>query len=419
MIAILQVAIGLMFVFSLLSILVTTLNTVVANLLKTRARFLRQGILTLITDPELQAQFISHPLVRLVRLPMISPGYVASAAEAQDAAQQVQNAEVTQITWIEPKMFAQVLTSLLNEKSEISLYDPLLMTVEALPDSAQKERIVDLIFGLQSTGLGLEDLRATLYELPTEYQPHLFAALEPIEARMNDARRDGAAGGLLPLLEGVRRISDDAFRRAMKVIVGSAQSIDEAQHQLETWFDSRMGQVSSQFQRMMTLYSVIIGTILVLLLNVDTLHMTQTLWNEPALREAVSVAAEQAMQSGALQQQMEEAQRDAAAAQDPDAAPTLDSVESFEAILSELLSLNLPIGWAYLPVEGGCFLPAGQTVPSACSSPMNLWAYIPGNSPEWGSMIIAKLIGVIVTIIAVAQGAPFWFDLLNRLVRGR
>ncbi|MBK8020699.1 MAG: hypothetical protein IPK19_04520 [Chloroflexi bacterium] len=418
MIAILQVAIGLIFVFSLLSILVTTINTLVANLLKTRARFLKLGIMSLITDPELQSQFLSHPLVKLVRVPMIQPGYVASASEAQEVAAQVQKADVTQLSWIDPKMFAQVVSSLLIEKSEVTLYGPLLITADALPDSRQKDRVIDLTFGLQGTGIGLDELRAGIYELPTEYQPHLFAALEPIETRLKDARNNGT-GGLLPLLEGIRKVNDDAFRRAMKVLVGSARSLDEAQLQLANWFDTRMDQVSNLFQRTMTVYSVIIGLILVLLLNVDTLNMTQTLWNEPALREAVSIAATEAVQSGILQEQMNQAQREAEAAQDTSTDPTFDSVQTFEVVLKSLLELNLPIGWAYVPVEGGCFIAADQVVPSACSSANNLYIYIPGNSPDWGGLILRKLIGIVVTIIAVAQGAPFWFDLLNRLVRGK
>ncbi len=43
---------------------------------------------------------------------------------------------------------------------------------------------------------------------------------------------------------------------------------------------------------------------------------------------------------------------------------------------------------------------------------------MPGNSPDWLSNILKKVVGLIVTMIAVAQGAPFWFDLLQRLTGG-
>ncbi len=73
MLAIIQVAIGLIFVFSLLSILATTINGVVSNLLKWRAEFLKRGLIELLTDAELQAQFLAHPLIKMVQADMITP----------------------------------------------------------------------------------------------------------------------------------------------------------------------------------------------------------------------------------------------------------------------------------------------------------------------------------------------------------
>ena len=52
---IIQVAIGMIFVYSLLSILVTTLNTVITNVLRWRAKHLKAALESLITDPEVQA----------------------------------------------------------------------------------------------------------------------------------------------------------------------------------------------------------------------------------------------------------------------------------------------------------------------------------------------------------------------------
>ena len=63
---IIQVAIGILFVFSLLSILVTQMNTFIGNLLNWRAKNLKEGVLLLIGDKELQAKILAHPLIQLV-----------------------------------------------------------------------------------------------------------------------------------------------------------------------------------------------------------------------------------------------------------------------------------------------------------------------------------------------------------------
>jgi hypothetical protein len=40
---------------------------------------------------------------------------------------------------------------------------------------------------------------------------------------------------------------------------------------------------------------------------------------------------------------------------------------------------------------------------------------VPGNSPYWLQLWLEKIGGLILTTVAVMQGAPFWFDLLKRL----
>lgn len=411
MVAILQVAVGLIFIFSLLSILVTTINTFVVNLLKTRTRFLKLGVNSLLTDPELQAAFLSHPLVKLARVKeMVMPGTLTSQADVAQAAAAVNQADLTRLTHIEPAMFAQVLTSLLIEKSELIVYGPLLVLADGLPDDLPKARITDLAFGVQATGEGLNELRAVIITLPAEHQPNLLAALEPIAEAIAEAREQGADGLLLPLLNGIRRVSDDAFRRSMKVLVSQARTMADVQAQLESWFDARMNQVSDLFQRQLAFYSLVAGITLVLVLNVDSLNIGVTLWQDPTRREAVSAAAEKAIADGTVTLD------GVTNAQTADAAPgavpaTLDQT------LNALLTLDVPIGWGFVAVEGGCFLGEGAMPPPACDSPANLWAHIPGNSPFWGGLILKKVIGLVISVIAIAQGAPFWFDLLNRLVR--
>jgi hypothetical protein len=405
MIAILQVAVGLIFIFSLLSILVSTLNSIVAGVLRTRTYYLKMGINTLLTDPELQAQFISHPLVKLVRAPMMQPGAVHTPAQAEQAAAQMNSAPLTQLTWIEPRMFADVLISLLHEKSEASVYGTLLLLTDALPAGAERDRLLSLVFGVQATGQGIEEVRAAIATLPADQQGDFLTALAPIEGYL--AVGTGESGRLLALLDGVRRVHQPAFSRAMKVIVGGARTLDEVRGRLETWFDARMEQLSELYRRALTVYSILIGALLVLLLNVDALHIGLTLWSEPTRREAIVRVAEDAVRSEAL----------AVPNADADPPPLDVSLRQFDSALDALLALSVPLGWAYLPVEGGCVPGADGLLPAPCTSPLNLWAHLPGSSPEWGGLIVRKLIGLIISVIAVAQGAPFWFDLLRRLVR--
>ena len=55
---------------------------------------------------------------------------------------------------------------------------------------------------------------------------------------------------------------------------------------------------------------------------------------------------------------------------------------------------------------------------SECQNTRNIWLLFPWNNEDWAILLVRKGIGLLFTAIAIAQGAPFWFDLLNRVIRG-
>jgi hypothetical protein len=186
--------------------------------------------------------------------------------------------------------------------------------------------------------------------------------------------------------------------------------------------------------------SVAAGIGLAVLLNADTLYMGRTLWTDPALQQALTTAADVAVSSGALQNSIQRSQQNAAGQQPAIATPTPDPSDAatFDAnaqpapsgqpstvdlafqvgyTFQDLLELRLPMGWTFEPVEGGC--PQPDTVPDPCSNGRNLWLLLPLGNPTWLADLLVKMVGIAITVIAIAQGAPFWFDLLARIARGR
>ncbi|MBK8027949.1 MAG: hypothetical protein IPK17_00230 [Chloroflexi bacterium] len=103
---------------------------------------------------------------------------------------------------------------------------------------------------------------------------------------------------MMPLLEGLRYVNEDSFRKAVKVLVTSARTLDEAQQQLETWFDQRMDQLTELYKRRITLFSLGIGIFLAIVLNADSLQIARSLFDDPSLRAAVVAAADQVVDSG-------------------------------------------------------------------------------------------------------------------------
>jgi hypothetical protein len=145
---------------------------------------------------------------------------------------------------------------------------------------------------------------------------------------------------------------------------------------LEGWFDHTMGRLEGSYKRWATLWIVLAGLVIAISANASTFHTAKRLWNEPATREAVANAATGA--TGGNQQ------------------PDLKSVADTTAKLKEL---GLPVGWD--------------------KETKDLWKKLehPGNvsrSQYWS--LVGFIGGWVLTALLVMLGAPFWFDLLTKLV---
>ena len=433
---IIEVVLGLVFVYSLLAIVVTQINMVISNLLNLRARHLKAAVRDLITDPTTQARFMTHPLIALVRRPL-SPDRPLSAQGAETVVQ----SETSDVAWIDPTIFADVLTDLVSAQAtgDSDVYAPLLRVANTVLDPAQKAQANALVRRIQSGAAHFEDLLTFITALPDAADRQaLLQSLSDVEAALQEFGTE--SNPLINLYRGLRNIENEEFQRALDTILRTAESIDEARARLAQWFDKNMEQVTDTYKRRIQVISLVVGLALALVLNIDTLQLAQTLWGDPSLRQAMVLAADTARVSGVLQTQIEQS----AAAQATLAAPNplpqanfapgaeatpepltdtqdalLDLGESAAntaASIETILSLRLPIGWYFSAADPNVQSIAGL---DPLADPRNGWNYGPVNNPNWLGLLIKKLIGLALTTIAVSQGAPFWFDLMNRIAQGR
>lgn len=457
---ILQAAIGLIFIYSLLSILATQINTIIAALLNLRARHLKGGIESLLTDPVIRAKFLAHPLVRMVETELL-PEQVVTA----QAARQVNNSRVNPVTYIAPEIFSQVMLDILSDEARDSQYAPLYSVTSSILDGAEQAQMRELTRLLSSGSVSADEYRRAVSGLadPADRQA-VLDALARVEAARRVPQVNVEASRLIPLLEGASEIPDPNLRKAVQLLLGTARSVEEAAARLEFWFDTRMEQLTEIYKRNITFLSLFVGLTMALILNIDTIHVARTLWDDPVLRDTVARVAQEVVSSGQLESQilrtatpaleptldvtaiMATALPDGAAIPSdatpvpPDTLPEFDSqsvlatatpiaaasnvpesVAQVTTTVEQIIGLNLPIGWAYLPLvsasgESLCFV---ESAPLQCYDRRNLWLLLPGSAPGglWLPQFLGKLLGMALTAIAVAQGAPFWFDLLNRLVR--
>jgi hypothetical protein len=143
---------------------------------------------------------------------------------------------------------------------------------------------------------------------------------------------------------------------------------------VERWTDGLMQRLTGRYRRKVARWLFVLGFLLAAALHINSVRLAHSLWNNGDLRRAIFLEAD-------------------AATKDPTvAAGTRAEPVGFETVKARLDNLTLPIGWssAALPWhEGG---------------------------PSWWQFVIANLFGWMLTGMAATVGAPFWFDLVSRVV---
>jgi hypothetical protein len=410
-----QVIIGIVFVYVLLSILVTQINAVIASFLKLRPQHLRDGIRDLIQDPVIRAKIMTHPLVQLVDSAMVLPEQKITHEDAD----KIMASKLRPVNYIEPKTFVNVLMNVIRVDSDKELFGALLNIVDGMPSNADRRRLRLVINQLTSTGEGLEELREVISSLQEPiYREALAEALDQIDDLIGQMGLE--PNSVISITAGLRNITNPYFRKVMETVLSTSRTLDEAETQLMSWFNDGMSRVSDAFSRYMGLLSLGIGLALAIVLNADTVQIARSLWSDPALRFTVAAAAQQysnqsptvVVQTSARPQNTNTDQTTEEIAEE-----ITQGLDAAQTTADQILSLNLPIGWQFEAL--GAYDATDPNAPTKFSNSNNLWNYIPGASPYFLTLWLGKIVGLLITMIAVAQGAPFWFSVLNRLAKGQ
>lgn len=221
-------------------------------------------------------------------------------------------------------------------------------------------------------------------EKPSYISSRLFAAAlfdvlvpaDPTQARTAQSLR-----------AGVSQIPDEKLRGTLLNIIDSAAGdADKAREGVEHWFNDTMDRVSGWYKRLAQKIILVVALLLCCAVNADTLMIVKELWSDQALRSAVVASAERKVQSGKPSQ----TDSNGAAVQS-----TGDQSVSLQQVASEIRDVNAPpIGWRCV---------AGDV------------RALPNSGLAW----FLKVLGILLSSLAVCMGAPFWFDMLNNIVNLR
>ena len=184
----------------------------------------------------------------------------------------------------------------------------------------------------------------------------------------------GASRTEADLRAAISKMPED-IRRTLTVLLNDASGDIRALHdKIEVWFNNTMDRVSGWYKRSAQTVTLVLALIICVIANADTISITRALSNDPALRDAIVAQAKQY----------------AAQAPDTTAADSTNRPSTrIRESIGELEGLGLPLGWTS--------------------------ATMPRGAEAWS----LKIIGILLTTCAVSLGAPFWFDILNKIIQIR
>ena len=427
---ILEVAIGLVFVWLVVSVATMSFQEWLSNLLNTRAKEMEKVIAQMLSSPDMTSRFYAHPLIanlyqsstktgKKPRLPSYIPADKFGATLFSLVVQAgTDNSPVRAMTGNINQQLASI-QSPEQQKLAKADWNAILETAKNLAASGIGTAALDsLKLQVQFYGEKYPEVKPSLDMLIPQVDTYYGQFIQDQRTAVESGADTGLAMrqfrlGLLGLQKTNPRLSNSVtaiIRQAEGYALHADQVVATARLNLETWFNDAMDRLSGTYKRKAQLISFIIGVILALLLNVDSISVATSLWREPTLRQALIAQAQNYTPPAASQ----------------GSAATVSPLQNIPALETQLQALNIPFGWTFASFDTAgrqcSLLPlqAGQVwgIPSQDSQAQPVCKRFSNLPPDIISWLL-KTLGLLMTGLAAAQGAPFWFDILGKLVNMR
>jgi len=237
-----DVAIGLILMYLVLSLLCTTLNELIAAGLKWRAASLSQAIARMIDNPELRQAFYNSGLIcnataasRGGKVALSDAANASTAAAATPMSKQGKPPKDRKHpSYLEGGTFAMAL-------------------LDSLTSTEKGKEITGIATGITKKFPSVDEIEKIVGDLPdSNIRDVLLASIASGKKHIADLRDD-----------------------------------------LATWFDSAMDRLSGDYKRWLKWLSLAIGIAVAVVFNADSIAVSRALWNDSTLRSNIVSAASQ------------------------------------------------------------------------------------------------------------------------------
>jgi hypothetical protein len=359
----LDTAIGIIFVFLLLSLIASTINEIVFSTLSMRGRFLLRGLKTLLNDPTatgLVSQIYNHGqifgLFRGTFTPQ-KPGNLPSYIPSSNF--------VMALLGVIPETPVAIAAARQAEAAKLSTDANAAAAKDPSDQSAAKKA---------------EQLRA---EAERAQQDKAAAEKTAKDAKAALANISSSTGEvqLATAFQSFKQAAQDLANNPETEKVGkplvemineAGTDINKLKSSLEAWYDSAMDRVSGWYKYHAQWVLFWIGLSLAAGLNADTIVIVKQLSSNATLRQSVVAAAQ--------------------AAKSPSDSSKPATISEIKDQVQKIDELGIPLGWK------------------------RSWPTTRQDRVTWLVSFLKGFPGFLLTAVAVSLGAPFWFDILNKIM---
>jgi hypothetical protein len=426
---VLNVLLGVFLTWSLLSLASMQIQEWLAARLKWRSRMLEKALGKMLTDSTLVDQFYNHPLIRSLYTGKNNgdkPSYIPPSQFSQVMI------DILSAIGTEASLLQQQLYRLYSEtqrlpkrkrieaRGRIGLM--LGMIRKALVSELGEEACAEIMDTVKNDLLTLgQDIPRfqgcvdSLFDTIRVQKQQINEALVKLSLKANASEdetinRIQAGVTALSITHPQLKQTMYAIMNSMpQSIVQKGSELEMVRVNIEEWFNNAMNRLTGWYKRRCLVTTMLVGILIAVIVNVDSVNLVSRLWREPDLRIAILNNIENILTENNTS--------------------TLN-VGQLSSIQQQFSSINLPVGWLGSPISltGG----PETTISKVCTPFSRQENEIYGilvsgqcypiiNSPQVDDLTgwFIKLAGILLSGIAASPGASFWFDLLKKIINVR
>ena len=217
--------------------------------------------------------------------------------------------------------------------------------------------------------------------------------------------------------DAIEKLTDQKLRTTLTVLLDDAKNdIETFKQNIEIWFNNGMDRVGGWYKRKSQWVIWAIAVVVTIGINVDALLILQQLNTQAGMRDALVAQAKTLAERPPVW--IAQGVTAPSSAADKSVNEPAIAEEKLQLIKTQLNALSLPIGWFHESSSTGIAGKIGNNTDDASGFRRANFLVIPWERDDgrWGLTVEFHIVGWILTALAASLGAPFWFDVLNKIM---